>query len=65
MNFALSEDFRANGVRSVKMNRREFSSALLGAAAFPVGLLKQPSESGIRPSLLLLQDVIRSAASAY
>src|SRR5882724_3931258 len=38
------------------MNRREFSSALLGAAAFPVGLLKQPSESGIHPSLLLLQD---------
>ena len=56
MNFALSGDFRGDGVRSVKMNRREFSSALLSAAAFPVGLLKQSSESGIHPSLLLLQD---------
>ena len=56
MDFALSEDFRGDGVPSVKMNRREFSSALLGAAAFPVGLLKQPLESGIHPSLLLLQD---------
>jgi hypothetical protein len=56
MNFALSDEFRGNGVRSVKMNLREFSSALLGATAFPVGLLKQSSESGIHPSLLLLQD---------
>jgi hypothetical protein len=56
MSFALSDEFRGNGVRSVKMNRREFSSALLGATAFPVGLLKQSSESGIHPSLLLLQD---------
>jgi len=51
MNFALSEGFRGNGVRSVKMNRREFSSALLGATAFPVTFL---TALGIWDSLLVV-----------
>ena len=56
MSFASSRQSCANGVRIVKMNRREFSAALLGAAAFPVGLVAEPTESAARPSLLLLQD---------
>jgi hypothetical protein len=37
------------------MNRREFSTALLGAAAFPGGLVIESTESPAHPSLLLLQ----------
>jgi hypothetical protein len=40
----------------VKMNRREFSSALLGAAAFPGGLVARPTESAAHPSLLLVRE---------
>jgi hypothetical protein len=40
----------------VKLNRREFSAALLGAAAFPGKLLDEVEQSPLRPSLLLLRD---------
>jgi hypothetical protein len=40
----------------VKVNRREFSVALLGAAAFPGKLLDDFEQSSRRPSLLLLPD---------
>ena len=38
------------------LNRREFSAALLGAAAFPGKLLGEFDQSPRRPSLLLLRD---------
>jgi hypothetical protein len=38
------------------MNRREFATALLGAAAFPGTLLAAGSECLVRPSLLLLPE---------
>jgi Heparinase II/III-like protein len=40
----------------VKLNRREFSAALLGAAAFPGKLLGEFDQPPTRPSLLLLRD---------
>jgi hypothetical protein len=40
----------------VRMNRREFSSALLGAAAFPGSLVSESTEAALRPSLLLVQN---------
>jgi Heparinase II/III-like protein len=40
----------------VKLNRREFSAALLGAAAFPGKLLDEFDQPPTRPSLLLLRD---------
>jgi hypothetical protein len=40
----------------VKVNRREFSAALLGAAAFPGKLLDDFEQSPRRPSMLLLPD---------
>ena len=40
----------------MKVNRREFSAALLGAAAFPGKLLDDFDQSPRRPSMLLLPD---------
>jgi hypothetical protein len=40
----------------VKLNRREFSAALLGAGAFPGKLLDEFDQPPTRPSLLLLRD---------
>ncbi|MEQ1473231.1 MAG: heparinase II/III family protein, partial [Candidatus Acidiferrum sp.] len=40
----------------MKLNRREFSAALLGAAAFPATLLDGFDRSPQRPSMLLLRD---------
>jgi hypothetical protein len=40
----------------VRLNRREFSAALLGAAACPGAVLSDIAQEAIRPSLLLLRD---------
>jgi hypothetical protein len=46
----------------VKVNRREFSTALLGAAVFPRDFLSTLAEPAPRPSLLLLaQDPFSGA----